>query len=195
KVPEVLPQEEVKPIERERGSVPNLEPLPGPKPLGRERSTMNDGKDTHIATSLSIPGTAVPRFEEGLQRKTFTQTVSEARQTLFDVSRTTKPPATLPPGNRSVFGAFIKARQDISTKAKSASPAAPAPEDPGVVPSSYAPGSGPGQDQAPTAPEAGAGPVSPATNPGSAASPDSSNESKRGLIGLLLKPRNQRTAQ
>jgi hypothetical protein len=195
RVPEVLPEEVKEPIKRERGSVPNLEPLPEQKPLGRERSTMNDGKDTHLATSLSVPATAVPRFEEQSQPKTFGQTVNEARQTLVEVSRTTKPPATLPPGQRSVFGAFIKARQDISTKAKSASPAAPAPEDPGAVPSTYAPGSGPGQDQAPTAPEAGAGPVSPATNPGSAASPDSSNESKRGLIGLLLKPRSQRTDQ
>ena len=195
RVPEVLPEEVKEPIKRERGSVPNLEPLPEQKPLGRERSTMNDGKDTHLATSLSVPATAVPRFEEQSQPKTFGQTVNEARQTLVEVSRTTKPPATLPPGQRSVFRAFIKARQDISTKAKSASPAAPAPEDPGAVPSTYAPGSGPGQDQAPTAPEAGAGPVSPATNPGSAASPDSSNESKRGLIGLLLKPRSQRTDQ
>ena len=196
RVPEVLPEEvKPKPIERERGSVPNLEPLPEQKPLGRERSTMNDGKDTHLATSLSVPATAVPRFEEQSQPKTFGQTVNEARQTLVDVSRTTRTPATLPPGKRSVFSAFIKARQDISTKAKSASPAAPAPEDPGVVPNSNAPGSGPGHDQAPTAPEAGAGPVSPATNPGSAASPDSSNESNRGLIGLLLQSRNQRTAQ
>jgi hypothetical protein len=196
RVPEVLPEEvKPEPIKRERGSVPNLEPLPEQKPLGRERSTMNDGKDTHLATSLSVPATAVPRFEEQSQPKTFAQTVNEARQTLVEVSRTTRPPATLPPGKRSVFGAFIKARQDISTKAKSASPAAPAPEDPGVVPSSNAPGSGPGQDPAPTAPEAGAGPVSPATNPGSAASPDSSNESKRGLIGLLLKPRSQPTPQ
>src|SRR5271157_5678231 len=137
RVPEVLPEEvKPKPIERERGSVPNLEPLPEQKPLGRERSTMNDGKDTHLATSLSVPATAVPRFEEQSQPKTFGQTVNEARQTLVDVSRTTRPPATLPPGKRSVFGAFIKARQDISTKAKSASPAAPAPEDPGVVPNS-----------------------------------------------------------
>ena len=72
RVPEVLPEEvKPKPIERERGSVPNLEPLPGQKPLGRERSTMNDGKDTHLATSLSVPATAVPRFEEQSQPKTF----------------------------------------------------------------------------------------------------------------------------
>lgn|GEM_PF-1793689 len=196
KVPEVLPQEEVKPIERERGSVPNLEPLPGPKPLGRERSTMNDGKDIHLAGSLSVAATAVPRFEDQLQRKSFAQTVSEARQTLFDVSRTSRPPATLPPGKRSVLNAFIKARQDINAKSRPAQSATPAPSDPGVVPSSYAPGSGEGPGAAIPAPASGAGSMSAVVDPDSALNPVSpAAGSKRGLIGLLLNSRKQGTDQ
>src|SRR5271157_114787 len=196
KVPEVLPREEVKPIERERGSVPNLEPVPGPKPLGRERSTMNDGKDIHLAGSLSVAATAVPRFDDQLQRKSLAQTVSEARQTLFDVSRTSRPPATLPPGKRSVLNAFVKARQDISTKARPAPPAAPAPSDPGVVPSSYNPSSGDSQGVAIPAPASGAGPMSAVVNPDSAPDPVSPPAgSKRGLIGLLLNSRKQGTDQ
>ena len=54
RVPEVLPEEEVKPKprgrERSPGTVPNLEPLP----LRRERSSMTDAKGDHLATSLSI---------------------------------------------------------------------------------------------------------------------------------------------
>ncbi len=195
KVPEVLPREEVKPIERERGSVPNLEPLPGPKPLGRERSTMNDGKDIHLAGSLSVAATAVPRFEDQVQRKSLAQTVSEARQTLFDVSRTSRPPATLPPGKRSVLNAFIKAQQDINAKSRPAQSATPAPSDPGVVPSSYASGSGEGPGAAIPAPASGAGSMSAVGNPGSSPNPSSAAESKRGLIGSLLNFRTQGTDQ
>jgi len=211
KVPEVLPREEVKPIERERGSVPNLEPLPGPKPLGRERSTMNDGKDIHLAGSLSVAAMAVPRFDDQLQRKSLAQTVSEARQTLFDVSRTSRPPATLPAGKRSVLNAFVKARQDINAKSRPAQSATPAPSDPGVVPSSHNPSSGDSQGAAIPAPASGAGPMSAVgnpesspnpssaaeSNPSSAAesNPSSAAESKRGLIGSLLNFRTQGTDQ
>ncbi|MFO0890558.1 MAG: hypothetical protein U0790_15620 [Isosphaeraceae bacterium] len=145
KVPEVLPEEEVKPkpIERERGSVPNLEPLPDRKPLQRERSTMNDAQGTHLAASHAVADVD-PAPEERSSHRTFTQTVNEARQTLFDVSRTARPPSTLPPGKRSVFDALTKARQDISRKAGPAPvSASPAPADPGVVPSSYVPGASP----------------------------------------------------
>jgi len=196
RVPEVLPEEvKPEPIKRERGSVPNLEPLPGQKPLGRERSTMNDGKDIHLAGSLSVAGTAVPRFEDQLQRESLAQTVSEARQTLFDVSRSTRPPANLPPGKRSVFNAFVKARQDINTKARPAPPAAPAPSDPGVVPSSHNPSSGDSQGVAIPAPASGAGPMSAEGNPESSPNPSSAAESKRGLIGSLLNFRTHGTDQ
>jgi hypothetical protein len=193
KVPEVLPREEIKPIERERGSVPNLEPLPGAKPLGRERSSMNDAKDIHLAGSLAIATSAGPRFDDQMQRKSLAQTVTEARQALFDVSRTSKPPATLPPGKRSVLNALIKARQDINAKARSAPSAAPS--DSGVVPSSYNPGSGDNKAVAAPSPASGAGPVSAVVNPDNAASPVSVADSKRGLFGLLFNSRKHGTDQ
>jgi hypothetical protein len=147
KVPEVLPEEEVKPrpIDRERGPVPNLEPLPEQKPLQRERSTMSVDDRTHIATSLGGSATGAPAFEGRARRRTLAETVNEARQTMFDVSRTTRPPNTLPPGKRSVLNAFIKARQDIDNKSRSAAPdSGPAVANPGVVPTPYSSGSGPG---------------------------------------------------
>jgi len=196
KVPEVLPEEEVKPIERERGSAPSLEPLPDQKPLRRERSSMNDGKGTHLAVSLSIPATAVSSSEERLQHQTLAQTINDARQSLFEVSRTARPPANLPPGKRSVFNAFVKARQDSNAKSRPAQSATPAPSDHGVVPSSYAPGSGEGPGVAIPAPASGAGPMSAVVNPDSAPNPASPPAgSKRGLIGLLLNSRKQGTEQ
>jgi hypothetical protein len=175
KVPEVLPEEVPQQIERERGTVPELEPSPGPQPLPRERSTMSDGRQTHLATSLPATGVVPTGFEARMRRRTLTQTVNEARQTLVDVSRTTTPPTTLPPGKRSVFGALMKARQDIDSRARTASPPASPTADPGVVPSSYTPGTGSGRAPA--------------------MSPHPASDSQRSLFGLLLRPRDQRTDQ
>src|SRR4029077_9880407 len=50
RVPEVLP-DEIKPIERERGPAIPLEPLPGQRPLGRERSSMRAADGSHIAAA------------------------------------------------------------------------------------------------------------------------------------------------
>jgi hypothetical protein len=195
KVPEVLPQEEPKRIEREHGTVPNLEPLPDQKPIGRERSSMNDGAGTHVATSLSIPATASSRYERQSQSKTLAQTVNEARQTLFDVSRTAKPSPTLPPGKRSLLDAFIKARQDLNAKSRPAPSAGPSANNPGVVPTSYTPDSRPDQGGAISTPVPAAGPMSAATSPDGALNPTVSGEPKRGLIGLLLNSRNRGTDQ
>jgi hypothetical protein len=147
KVPDVLPVEEpkVEPIPREPGAAPREAPLPGVQPLQRERSTMSHGDGTHIATSLRGAATAVPTFEDRPRRRTFAETVNEARQTMFEVSRTAKAPNTLPPGKRSVLNAFIKARRDISNKAASApSGPSPAASNPEGVPTPYGPGTGPG---------------------------------------------------
>jgi len=194
RVPEVLPEEEQrKGIERERGPVPPLEPLPGPKPPGRERSSMNAADGSHIAASHVIQSPALPRFEEQLQRKTYAQTVNEARQTLFQVARGSNQPTTLPPGKKSVLDLLIKARQDINNKAKSsasATPASgPASYDTGVVPSSYTPGAAPGQGEATTTPAAGSGSMSSVANPNGAAASDGSSEPRRGLVGLLFNSR------
>jgi hypothetical protein len=196
KVPEVLPEESTpQPIPRERGAVPELEPSPGPQPLNRERSTMSGGPDTHLVTSLSVPASAPPRFEAQMRRRTLTQTVNDARQTLVDVSRTARPPATLPPGKRSVFDVLMKARQPSNAKARPVSPATPAPADPGVVPSSYAPGPAQGRSPASTSAGTDVGPMSSATNRDGASSPQASGESPRGLVGLLFRPRTQRAGQ
>ena len=48
--------------------------------------------------------------------KTFTQTVTEARKTLFQVAQNPSPSNTLPPGKRTLLHAFLKAKQDISTQ-------------------------------------------------------------------------------
>ena len=195
KVPEVLPKEEVRGIERERGSVPSSQPLPNPKPLGREHSSMNDGSNIQLAGSSLVQKPTGSRFEQQLQHKSLAQTVSEARQTLFDVSRTARPAATLPPGKRSVFNAFVKAQHDISAKSMQAPQPAPAPNDPGVVPSSYTPGSGSQQWGTPAAPTAGAGPMSSTTSPANPTSAMAPAETKRGLIGLLFSSRNQVSKQ
>lgn len=181
KVPEVLPEEAPKRIEREHGTVPNLEPLPDQKPIGRERSSMKDGVGTHIATSLSIPATAGSRYDRQSQSKTLSQTVNEARQTLVDVSRTAKPSPTLPPGKRSLLDAFIKARQDLNAKSRTAPAAGPPANNSGVVPTSYTPDSRPDQGAA--------------ISPDGASNPTVSGETRRGLIGLLLNSRNRGTNQ
>ena len=77
------------------------------------------------------------RFEGQLQRKTYAQTVNEARETLFKVARNPNPPNTLPAGRRSMLDALIKAREDVNSKARKNQAANPAPpsaaSDPGVV--------------------------------------------------------------
>jgi len=195
KVPEVLPQEEPKRIEREHGTVPNLEPLPDQKPIGRERSSMNDGARTHVATSLSIPATAGSRYEEQSQSKTLAQTVNEARQALVEVSRTSKPAATLPPGKRSLLDIFLNARRDLNAKSRPAPAAGPPADNSGVVPTSYTPDPRPDQGAAISTPVPAAGPMSVATGPNGGLNPTVSGEPRRGLIGLLLNSRNRGTDQ
>ena len=200
KVPEVLP-EEVKPIpiQRERGAVPNLEPLPGQTPLGRERSSMTAPDRSHLAVSHIAPRPNSMRFEGQLQRKTYAQTVNEARETLFKVARNPNPPNTLPAGRRSMLDALIKAREDVDSKARknqAANPAPPSSEsDPGVVRSSFTPGAEPSQGEPSASPTAGSGPMSSTTNPTGSYSADGAGASKRGLFGLLLNSRNRRSDQ
>jgi hypothetical protein len=138
KVPEVLPEEpQIKPIPRERGTVPPLEPMP-PQPPGRERTTMRAADGSHIAASHVIQNPAFARFEQELQRKTYAQTVNEARQALFEVAHSSQP-STLPPGKKSVIDLLNKARQEMNNKARASAPPppGPVPSDPGVAPSSY----------------------------------------------------------
>jgi hypothetical protein len=197
RVAEVLPEEVPTPKppvrERERGPVP--EPLPGAKPLGRERSTMNEADSTHLAASYTTSVPSSPRFEQEPQPKTYGQTVNEARQTLREVARGPKQSSTLAPGKRSVLNAFIKARQDVKSKSTGTPDTASAPSDPGVVPSSFAPGADPAVGSAPATPAAEAATSSREDNPKGASSADSSTESKRGLVGLLIKSWNHHSDQ
>jgi hypothetical protein len=181
RVPEILPEEEVKPKvkERERSPVPTLEPLPE-QPLRRERSSMTDAKGTHLATSLSVPTASGVNSDGQPQPKTLAQTVDEARHTLVDVAHTSRPPTTLPPGKKSVFSALVKARQDLSARTRSAPAATPAPADPNVAPSSYVPGPGAGQGTA---------------SPGSSSTSSPAPETRRGLIGLLLNSRKSNSGE
>jgi hypothetical protein len=209
KVPEDLPQEtvpEVKPPER---TSPNLAPLPP----GPERTTGNAAENPHIATGYTAVRRQPPTFEDPLQRKTFSQTVDEARRTMFEVARNPRSPAALPTGRRSLFGALSKARQDIKAtnirraREQGLVPPMPAqsPADPGVEPNAYsaaappAPGAYPMDPAlAPTSatglapvPEASSDAPGPLSNaePAPTATPTSSG--RRGLIGLLFQPRDR----
>jgi hypothetical protein len=182
RVPEVLPEEPApKPIPREPG--PNLEPIPG-QPLERERSTMKAPGGSHVAASHVVPKPTLARFEEELQRKTYSQTVNEARQTLIEVARSSNQSPTLPPGKKSVIDLLRKARQDMNSKARASAPPppGPVPSDPGVVPSSYTPAGG------------FARVLSGPTVSGDVSSNDSTGSS-RGLLGLLFSSRNSRAEQ
>jgi hypothetical protein len=182
RVPEVLPEEPLpKPIPRERG--PNLEPIPG-QPLERERSTMKPPGGSHIAASHVTTKPTLARFEEELQRKTYSQTVNEARQTLFEVARSANQSPTLAPGKKSVIDLLRKARHDMDSKARANAPPhpGPVPSDPGVVPSSYTPAGG------------SARVLSGPTVSGDVSSNDSPGSS-RGLLGLLFSSRNGRAEQ
>ena len=78
---------------------------------------MNAPAGSHVATSHMVSKPAHARFERELQRKTYSQTVNEARQTLFEVARSANHSPTLPPGKKSVIDLLRKARQDMDSKA------------------------------------------------------------------------------
>ena len=194
RVPEVLPEEpQPKPIPRERG--PNLEPIP--QPLGRERSSMNAPGGSHIAASHVVPKPAAARFEEELQRKTYSQTVNEARHTLFEVARSSNPAPVLPPGKKSVIDLLNKARQDMYKKARASAPPppGPVPNDPAVVPTSYTSASDLNPVGATTPAVDGSTRGSAGPNTIGDGSSSESSGSSRGLIGLLFNSRNRRAEQ
>jgi hypothetical protein len=189
RVPEVLPEEPLpKPIPRERG--PNLEPVPG-QPIERERTSMNASAGSHVAASHVVPRPAPTRFEEELQRKTYAQTVNEARQTLIEVARNPNQSPTLPPGKKSVIDLLRKARHDMDSKARASAPPppGPVPSDPGVVPTSYSPGAQINQGQAVILQASASTRVPSGPAPSGDVSSTDSAQSSRGLIGLLFNSR------
>jgi hypothetical protein len=118
RVPEDLPPEQPPPVrERDRGGpVPTLEPLPpaaaeGPRSGPRSEYSLDN---EHIMVSHAAAAEKTLAPERRKRPKTFTQTVNEARRTLFQVSQNPTPPSTLPPGKRTLLHAFLKAKQDFA---------------------------------------------------------------------------------
>ncbi len=105
-----LPQEEekVKPPKREGEQ---LEPSTIPPAI--ERSTQSPVANPHIATAYRPPRRGPITYEEQLRQKPFSQTVDEARRTLFQLSNNPRPSAVLPAGQRSLFGALTRARNEV----------------------------------------------------------------------------------
>jgi hypothetical protein len=191
KVPEDLPPERG-PEQPERGG-PAPAPLPGP-----ERTTQYAPENPHIAASYTVDRRRPPTFEDQVQRKTFSQTVDEARRALFDLSRSPRPATALPTGKRSLFGALAKARQDQNAanlrraREQGQVPPVPAqpPGDPAVEPSSYVPGSKPipgTVDASPAAENAVEEPGGPVSH----ADPPPASTARRGLIGMLFAGRDR----
>ncbi len=155
RVPEDLPPEPPPP--EPEGVRPPAAPPPPPSP---ERRTQRSVANPHIATSYNPPRRGPITYDDRLQHKTFSQTVDEARRTLFRVSQTPRPPAAMPSGQRSLFGALAKARNEISAanlrRAREQGRAPPRPDqyggpslpepaqfpsDPGVQPAAMPPAS------------------------------------------------------
>jgi hypothetical protein len=188
-----VPEEEAAPQPRQtppEGGEGRPEPIPDAKQRVKpEGTTMNTTDTSTITTSLKAAKLRARTIEEELKTKPFAQTVTEARQTLFEAARNPQPAATLPPGKRNVFHALLKARKDIEGKSRP-NPKVPGPGgDSGVTPSTYVspPASVPGQAS-----------LIPTQFPGSESSlsgesqqqtesPRSSSSAKRGLFGLLLR--------
>jgi hypothetical protein len=191
KVPEDLPAE--KGPQPETGG-PAPVPLPPP-----ERTTHSDHDNSHVAASYTPVPRKPPTFEERLQHKTFTQTVEEARRTLFTVAQNSRQPMVLPTGKRSLFGALSKARQDQNAanirraREQGQLPPVPTrpPADPGVEATSYTPAGVTAQGWTPALAPAPA-PGSPADVPGplsrADSSPAPSSNARRGLVGMMFQP-------
>jgi hypothetical protein len=135
RVPEDLPPEQPPPVrERDRGGpVPALEPTA--VPMAERTNDDRTSGDTvqHVVAAHTAPAVRSEAPERRKQPKTFTQTVNEARRTLFQVSQNPTPPTTLPPGKRTLLHAFLKARQDLAHQQ-----AAAAEGDPNAGPESEA---------------------------------------------------------
>jgi hypothetical protein len=187
KVPEDLPAE--KPIEREG---PTLEPIVPPTP-GRERTGMKTPDGTRIPSSHVVQNPRLARYERELQRKTYAQTVGEARQTLFDVARNTRQSAPLPTGRRSVLDIIMKSRQEAENNARANAPPqppTPAVNDAGVIPSAFAPGSD-GSSPGTGSSAASSGRPSLVVNPNVGLNSGDSERSENGLAGVLIRSRNR----
>jgi hypothetical protein len=73
----------------------------------------SDPANVAVGYLAQQPTPALSPADEAMRRKTFTQTIEDARKTMFDLSQTARPAVILPPGKQSVFHALVKARQDV----------------------------------------------------------------------------------
>ena len=192
-----VPEEVEAPAPPPRRAVPEggdglPDALPDPKKRAKpEGSAMNTTDPAAVVTSLNISRTGALSPEDESRGKSFGQTVTEARRTLFEAARHPQQATTLTPGRRSVFDAFMKARKDIDARARQNPGASGPSRDPAVEPSSFVPASRNGAGQAELIPTQVPG--ADLSSPGQAASPietpQPTNPTKRGLFGLLLKSR------
>jgi hypothetical protein len=169
RVPEELEAPAEQPARPEGEELP--EPLPGEIRARPEQANRGTGDAAALA---SLRASSHPGGSAEAASKPFTQTVEEARRTLFETSRTPLYPSQLPPGKRSLYSALLKARQDVEAKARQNPPPAAAPRDPQIHRGSYE--------------------MTPSDSPGSTTRPVDrsfrpSAAGKRGLLGLLFKPR------
>jgi len=167
--------------------------------LGQTRTTGPVAGNPHVATSYLALRRSPPTYAEQLQRKTFSQTVDEARRTMFGVAQNPRPTAVLPTGRRSVFTALSKARQDMNAanlrraRQQGQVPPMPAPADPGAVePGSSAPVVMPAPGEVMMAPAPGPVPEAAVADPGPMSnaepspSPSPAPAARRGLVGMLF---------
>jgi len=187
RVPEVLPPEV--PPEASPG------PEPSNLPVTPERATQNSVENPHLAASYTGARRNLPSLREPHSRKTFAQTVDDARRTMFAVSRSPRPPAVLPTGRRSLLDAFAKARVEVDSSnlrrtrdqgnVQHTTPkidAAAAPTSNTLAAAADQPDSRPASGDAPIATPSGddAGPA-----PGA----ERKSNAHRGLIGMLFQSR------
>jgi hypothetical protein len=214
-VPEDLPPEPLPPVpEGDRPPPPATAPPPAP-----ERSTQRPTANPHVATAYNPTRRAPNARDEKVERETFAQTVDEARRTLLEVSKNPRTPAAIPPGQRSLFGALVRARSDVGTanlrRAREQGLVPPRPDQPaapimngpirvpsgtGAEPGAFSPGSAAGGPTIPTVPGPAAGtagatgpaPEGAAGAPGPMSNvepPPSTSGARRSLFGALFASR------
>ena len=87
-------------------------PIPNPPPpVTPERSTTTSrgSAPTHVAAAHYRSAPRELTYQEQLSRKSYAQTVDDARRTLFQVASKPSQSKVLPPGKQSVLHALIKA--------------------------------------------------------------------------------------
>ncbi len=214
RVPEDLPPETPPPAPE--GGPTQLTPLP-PAP---ERSTRRLKANPNVAATSYNPARRGPiTYDEQLRQKTFSQTVDQARRTLFQVAQAPRPPVMVPSGQRSLFGALSRARNEVSavnvrrareqgvvppqadpSRAPTSPEPAQSPSGAGVEPGTFSPAAGTDAGSMPAArpgfvpaavgtESAHEGAQDPGPVSNAEPTPTPTSAARRGLIGLLLQPR------